>query len=144
MADKLMQDVDEIESSSQTESVGPDVANEERMKKEEIMANLKHLNLLGNDTQAFSSRPSEVPEDVNSPISRKDNPSSPNSDGLNSGNNLNIIKEPSISSSSQDLDDNDPEEAEESKTLNSSDRRRQTSMPTAQSNNMLARLITNV
>ena len=37
MADKLMQDVDEIESSSVEESNGPDAVNEERMKKEEIM-----------------------------------------------------------------------------------------------------------
>jgi len=48
MANKLMQDVNEIESSSHTESEGPDnvAADEERMKKEEIMANLKQLNLL--------------------------------------------------------------------------------------------------
>ena len=99
MADKLMLDVDEIESSSVEESNGPDAVNEERMKKEEIMQNLKHLNLLGNDDQPFSSKPSEIPG-ANSPISRKDNPTSVNSDPLSTKNNIKFLKEPSISSSS--------------------------------------------
>lgn len=83
MADKLMQDVDEIKSSSETESVSAKIVDEERMKKEEIMANLKHLNLLGSGEPGVTS-PSEVP-DITSNISRKDNPSSPTSENVFSG-----------------------------------------------------------
>ena len=84
MADKLMQDINEIKSSSETEqSVTAQVAEQERKKKDEIMANLKHLNMLGNVDYGATS-PSEVPE-ITSNISRKDNPSSPNSDNVLSG-----------------------------------------------------------
>ena len=94
MADKLMVDVDEIESSSEEETEQHDELNEERMKKEEIMANLKHLNLLGSSGPAVTS-----PSDAGESGSRK---------GAESGQkklgDLNI-KEPSISASS----DNDEE-----------------------------------
>ena len=103
MADKLMQDVDEIKSSSESESITAQQVDEERMKKEEIMANLKHLNMLGSGDPGTITSPSEVP-DINSNISRKDNPSSPTSDNVYSGtyqqNKLNEVKEPSISSDS--------------------------------------------
>ena len=52
MADKLMQDVDEIESSSVEESNGPDAMNEERMKKEEIMQ-IKTAAIKANSTQLW-------------------------------------------------------------------------------------------
>ena len=76
MANKLMQDVDDIESSSESEPVSPNnVINEERMKKEEIMANLKHLNLLGNVDPTSITSPSEIQDTYSPIISPKDNPS---------------------------------------------------------------------
>ena len=91
------------------------------------MANLKHLNMLGSADPGTITSPSEVP-DINSNISRKDNPSSPTSDNVFSGTHqtpkVNEVKEPSISSDSafDKSDDGDrafekQEQEEEEKTV---------------------------
>ena len=55
-----MQELAEEESSSDPEETpDPDLASE-RAKKQEIIANLKHLNLLGSQGEVGQTTPSEV------------------------------------------------------------------------------------
>jgi len=95
MANKLMQDVDEIDSSDDESSMMPDLSSE-RVKKDEIIANLKHLNLLGNHGNAPSS---DADNHVVSPMS---NPAPSDDKSFINSDNTPGLKEPSISDSEEE------------------------------------------